>query len=140
MENFEQLKVVGKGSFGVVRQVKCLESGVIYALKTIPLQEKKLKLLENGQIMLNEVEIMKNLDHPNVIRMFGSFVDNDFGQPKSTSSMEQTKPIKIKKSNNEDLRENLLAAMANPQTTQGKISLSGRCLHIVMEYAENGDV
>ena len=85
--------------------------------------------------MLNEVEIMKNLDHPNVIKLFGSFVDNDFGQPKTNK--EVSKVVKIKKSKNDDLRENLLNAM---ETTHGKISLSGRCLHIVMEYAENGDV
>jgi serine/threonine protein kinase len=31
---------------------------------------------------LNEVEIMKDLDHPNIIHMFGSFIDVDFGKKK----------------------------------------------------------
>jgi hypothetical protein len=51
------------------------------AVKTIPLQAKKVKLLsENEDISLTEVEIMRELSqHPNIITMLGSFIDIDFG-------------------------------------------------------------
>jgi serine/threonine protein kinase len=54
------IRIVGKGSFGVVRQVRCNKDKKIYAVKTIPLQAKKAILLTNDK-SLNEVEIMKNL-------------------------------------------------------------------------------
>ena len=74
------IKVCGKGSFGVVRQVRALDDNQIYAIKTIPLQKKDIKLLNEGQeqLSLNEVEIMRDLEHPNIIRMHGSFIDIDF--------------------------------------------------------------
>jgi serine/threonine protein kinase len=48
----------------------------------------------------NEVEIMKDLYHKNIIRMFGSFVDIDFGRKDSreqpTSAKAPAALIKIK--------------------------------------------
>ena len=61
----------------MVRQVLSLLDNKIYAIKTIPLQAYKVQLIKD-EISNDEAEIMKNLDHPNIIHMFGQFSDFDF--------------------------------------------------------------
>ncbi|KAL6514706.1 transcriptional activator [Orobanche gracilis] len=56
--------VVGTGSFGVVFQAKCRETGEIVAIKKV-LQDKRYKN--------RELQIMKMLDHPNIVALKHSF-------------------------------------------------------------------
>ncbi|CAN6484903.1 unnamed protein product [Victoria cruziana] len=53
-------RVVGTGSFGVVFQVKCLETGQLFAIK---------KVLQDRRYKNRELQIMKLLDHPNVVKL-----------------------------------------------------------------------
>ncbi|GLT77587.1 hypothetical protein SLA2020_491570 [Shorea laevis] len=53
-------RVVGTGSFGVVFQAKCLETGESVAIKKV-LQDKRYKN--------RELQIMRLLDHPNVLKL-----------------------------------------------------------------------
>ncbi|KAI4303348.1 hypothetical protein MLD38_038993 [Melastoma candidum] len=53
-------RVVGTGSFGVVFQAKCLETGETVAIKKV-LQDKRYKN--------RELQIMRILDHPNVLHL-----------------------------------------------------------------------
>ncbi|KAK8630404.1 hypothetical protein V6N13_079200 [Hibiscus sabdariffa] len=53
-------RVVGTGSFGVVFQAKCLETGESVAIKKV-LQDKRYKN--------RELQIMRILDHPNVVQL-----------------------------------------------------------------------
>ncbi|KAE8681960.1 Shaggy-related protein kinase theta [Hibiscus syriacus] len=53
-------RVVGTGSFGVVFQAKCLETGESVAIKKV-LQDKRYKN--------RELQIIRILDHPNVIQL-----------------------------------------------------------------------
>ncbi|CAD5190580.1 unnamed protein product [Musa acuminata subsp. malaccensis] len=53
-------RVVGHGSFGIVFQAKCLETGETVAIKKV-LQDKRYKN--------RELQTMRFLDHPNVISM-----------------------------------------------------------------------
>uniref|UniRef100_A0A2N9EJP7 non-specific serine/threonine protein kinase n=1 Tax=Fagus sylvatica TaxID=28930 RepID=A0A2N9EJP7_FAGSY len=52
--------VVGTGSFGVVYQAKCRETGEIVAIKKV-LQDKRYKN--------RELQIMQMLDHPNIVAL-----------------------------------------------------------------------
>ncbi|KAF8016065.1 LOW QUALITY PROTEIN: hypothetical protein BT93_H1578 [Corymbia citriodora subsp. variegata] len=52
--------VVGTGSFGVVFQAKCRETGEIFAIKKV-LQDKRYKN--------RELQIMQMLDHPNIVAL-----------------------------------------------------------------------
>ncbi|XXG67201.1 hypothetical protein AAC387_Pa06g0603 [Persea americana] len=64
-------RVVGTGSFGVVFQAKCLETGEAVAIKKV-LQDKRYKN--------RELQIMRLLDHPNVVQLkhcFFSTTDKD---------------------------------------------------------------
>ena len=36
-KDFEVIKNIGKGTFGIVRKVRCKRDGKIYAIKSIPL-------------------------------------------------------------------------------------------------------
>ncbi|KAJ6320013.1 hypothetical protein OIU78_015412 [Salix suchowensis] len=53
-------RVVGHGSFGVVFQAKCLETGETVAIKKV-LQDKRYKN--------RELQTMRLLDHPNVVSL-----------------------------------------------------------------------
>ena len=53
-------RVVGTGSFGIVFQAKCLETGESVAIKKV-LQDKRYKN--------RELQIMRMLDHPNIVQL-----------------------------------------------------------------------
>uniref|UniRef100_A0A2P2LXV9 Uncharacterized protein MANES_17G057800 n=1 Tax=Rhizophora mucronata TaxID=61149 RepID=A0A2P2LXV9_RHIMU len=53
-------RVVGTGSFGIVFQAKCLETGETLAIKKV-LQDKRYKN--------RELQLMRVMDHPNVISL-----------------------------------------------------------------------
>ncbi|XP_041000662.1 shaggy-related protein kinase epsilon-like [Juglans microcarpa x Juglans regia] len=53
-------RVVGTGSFGVVFQAKCLETGEAVAIK---------KVLQDRRYKNRELQIMRVLDHPNVVQL-----------------------------------------------------------------------
>ncbi|XP_024993261.1 shaggy-related protein kinase epsilon-like isoform X2 [Cynara cardunculus var. scolymus] len=57
-------RVVGTGSFGVVFQAKCLETGEAVAIKKV-LQDKRYKN--------RELQIMRLLDHPNIVPLKNCF-------------------------------------------------------------------
>lgn len=57
-------RVVGNGSFGVVFQATCLETRETVAIKRV-LQDKRFKN--------RELQIMRLLDHPNVVKLKQSF-------------------------------------------------------------------
>nr|KAJ0220287.1 hypothetical protein LSAT_V11C200083850 [Lactuca sativa]KAJ0221450.1 hypothetical protein LSAT_V11C200083870 [Lactuca sativa] len=64
-------RVVGQGSFGIVFQAKCLETGEAVAIKKV-LQDKRYKN--------RELQTMRLLDHPNVVSLkhcFFSTTDKD---------------------------------------------------------------
>ena len=77
------IKQVGQGSFGVVRKVKSLIDSKIYAIKSISMGEKKME-----QKQMQEVDILKELKHPNIIEYCGYFTGLDFGK-KNESKVRQ---------------------------------------------------
>ena len=66
------IKLLGRGTFGIVRQVRCRRDGQVYAIKSIPLQKKTFTYKVNEQGNLQEVAIMADMEHPNIIRMIAS--------------------------------------------------------------------
>ncbi|XP_069507703.1 serine/threonine-protein kinase 36 [Ambystoma mexicanum] len=70
MERYQVLEMVGEGSFGRVYKGRRKQSGQVVALKFIPKVGRLEKELKN---LVREIDIMRGLRHPNIIRMLDSF-------------------------------------------------------------------
>jgi len=72
-DDFEPLKVIGKGAFGEVRLVQKVDTGHIYAMKVL----RKKEMVEKEQIahVKAERDILVEADHQWVVKMFFSFQD-----------------------------------------------------------------
>ena len=56
---------IGEGGFGFVYKGYEKETGAVRAIKKIPLEK-----IINYQSIINEVTALKNLDHPNIIKLY----------------------------------------------------------------------
>ena len=75
LSDFEILQVLGEGSFGFVAKVKSKKNLKIYAMK-----KSDLSLINDQDLIKyyeNESLFMKNLDHPNVCKLYTSFKEGD---------------------------------------------------------------
>ena len=73
LEDFERLKLVGKGTFGKVFKVKHRKTGKIYAMKTI----RKDTVLDNQSLdsLKLEMEVLEKVDHQFLVNMEYVFTD-----------------------------------------------------------------
>ena len=72
---YEKIFFLGKGSFGAVYKVQRKNLGgkkIIRALKEI----NKELMLDNKEEIKNEIEILKKLDHPNIMKIYEFFEDD----------------------------------------------------------------
>jgi serine/threonine protein kinase len=69
--DFEYLKVIGKGYFGKVMKVKYKGDQQIYALKTI--KKSKLKQQKHVEHIRCERKILESIDHPFIISLKFAF-------------------------------------------------------------------
>ncbi|CAD8062104.1 unnamed protein product [Paramecium sonneborni] len=69
--HYEILKKLGQGGFGQVYQVRHLKTNLIRAVKIISRSS-----VESETLLLQETEILKNLDHPNIVKILEIFKDN----------------------------------------------------------------
>ena len=73
-KNYKVLKLIGKGNYGKAFLVKNLEDDNLYVNKVIDMSHFSKDQLENA---LHEVEILKSLQHPNIIRCIDFFVEKN---------------------------------------------------------------
>ena len=74
LKDFVILKELGRGSFGVVYLVVNSISNGNFVLKRINIGHLNPKY---QQAALREVEILKQIDHPNIIKYFSSYIENN---------------------------------------------------------------
>ena len=73
-QNYELIYVLGTGAFGKVRLYRDRTNNeLLYAIKT--LKKEGIPQYQFGLIK-SEVAILSELDHPNIVRYFGTFEDN----------------------------------------------------------------
>ena len=74
---YEELETLGEGNYGIVKKVCLIKNPeVIRAIKIIP-EENIVK--GEGESLIDEIEILKNLEHPNIMKVYESYVyDNHF--------------------------------------------------------------
>jgi len=75
MKDFEIGRTLGKGRFATVYLAKERNSGTIVVLKVI--YKSVLKELGAEKALRSEIEIQAHLRHPNIIRIYGYFSDED---------------------------------------------------------------
>lgn len=63
-------KTIGKGTYGSVQKASNKATGVVRAVKSIP-----KKSLPDPSKFAQEIEIMRILDHPNIIKLYETFED-----------------------------------------------------------------
>lgn len=69
---FELINYIGRGAYGDVLKVRNILDNRQYAIKRIPLSSKNKQLFRK---MTREVELLSRLNHENVVRYFGSWVE-----------------------------------------------------------------
>ena len=72
-EILKKIKTIGEGFFGEVYLIKSQKTQREFALKKIQLKNGKLRI----ERILGEVNILKQIDHPNIISFKGAFKSND---------------------------------------------------------------
>ena len=71
-EFYEEVKVLGEGSFGKVYMVRHKISRVLRAMKSIHKDKAQLRE-EEEKAMINEINVLKSLDHPNIMKIYEYF-------------------------------------------------------------------
>ena len=74
-KEYKFMDILGKGAYGEVRKATHRITGMIRAIKSVSKVDMKT---EQKLRLINEVEILKNLDHPNIIRVYEFFEDSVF--------------------------------------------------------------
>ena len=64
---------IGKGSFATVKKAKNRATGERFAVKVL---SKKKMTQEDKIAMQTEIEILKQVDHPNIVRLIDIFEDD----------------------------------------------------------------
>jgi len=74
VDDFDPLKVIGRGAFGEVRLVQKRDTGHVYAMKIL----RKSAMVEKEQVahVRAERDVLVEADHPWVVKMFYSFQDS----------------------------------------------------------------
>ena len=71
---YEVIKEIGKGSFGKVHQIRRVADGKILVWKEInygAMSERE------KQLIVGEVNILRELRHPNIVRYYDRVIDKD---------------------------------------------------------------
>ena len=76
IQDFDIIKELGIGSFGEVYLASHKKTKAQFAIKSI--NKSIPENLEEKANFNREVEIMYKLDHPNIVKLYGHFEDNDF--------------------------------------------------------------
>lgn len=75
-EFYDRLEHIGEGSYGLVVKVKPKLTNEVRAMKIISKQNIIFGVKEAD--ILNEIKILKSLDHPNIIKIYEFFKDESF--------------------------------------------------------------
>ena len=93
-DNYQILSKIGEGSYGVVWKVRHKRTNLIRAMKKIT--KNLLSKTETVNEIKNEIELLKSLDHPNIVKIFEFFIDFD-GYYLITEYLQGGESIKSKK-------------------------------------------
>ena len=70
-------KKLGKGAFGEVYESTIAGSNAIYAIKKID-KSRYMKNQKSFEYLLNEINILKNINHENIVKLYTDLEDKKF--------------------------------------------------------------
>lgn len=73
-ELYELGKEIGQGGFSVVYRAKRIKDGQIFAIKKITKDEEGVDI----ELLKREIYIMKKVDHPNILKLYEVYEDEEF--------------------------------------------------------------
>ncbi|GIX95742.1 hypothetical protein CEXT_455011 [Caerostris extrusa] len=73
MENYEKIRLVGRGAFGTVYLCNQKSDNKLVITKEIPVDQMTV---EERQVSMNEAKVLAMLDHPNVVAYYESFLED----------------------------------------------------------------
>ena len=79
--NWMQGPLIGLGSFGKVYYGVNCDSGEIMAVKQVPIKSSSVDSKSKKKMLAalhTEIELLKSLDHPNIVRYLGYYTEKDF--------------------------------------------------------------
>ena len=78
-QDYTEIKLLGSGSFATVKLVKNNYTGMIRAMKIIKKKKNYYNSSDedNDLDILNEINILKQIDHPNVVKIFEFYNSED---------------------------------------------------------------
>jgi serine/threonine protein kinase len=71
MERYQKMEKIGEGTYGVVYKAKDRVTGEILALKKIRLEAEDEGIPSTA---IREISLLKELQHPNIVRLYGTFL------------------------------------------------------------------
>ena len=75
MEKYEKVQKIGSGTFGMVHLIRRKVDGRYFALKRVPLDKDAT---DETRAINNEIQVLKSLNHANVVRYWDSFVEKEY--------------------------------------------------------------
>ena len=75
-DHYVSIKNIGKGAYGKVVKVMHKQTGAIRSMKVIPKDNLRVGFTEEEIQM--EINILKSLDHPNIIKIYEFYNDDDY--------------------------------------------------------------
>lgn len=72
-DNYEVKELIGEGAYGSVRKVTHRLTGENRAIKII--SKKTIKNDEDRENILREISVLKNIDHPNILKLHETYED-----------------------------------------------------------------
>lgn len=76
LNGYEVLDVIGSGTFGMIRKVRRKSDGVLFARKELNFERMNER---DRKHIVSEVNILRTLQHENVVRYEERYVDTENG-------------------------------------------------------------
>ncbi|KAJ9632493.1 hypothetical protein H2203_000898 [Taxawa tesnikishii (nom. ined.)] len=140
--DFTENSILGKGGYGMVFHVNHRLDGNTYAVKKVPLTRRQLKRIEKrGQqeldTILVELRTLARLDHPNIARYYGGWIEwtqqgpSSGGFPISDRKLLEA-PTSRSSEEYDELSESQQSGAFSPQLTYSRAEDPG----IIFEFSD----